>query len=391
MANYSPTPLEELLTATAARRKVTIGLPKPQGADKRFPLTPEAAGMLAERGFAVKIESGGADSIHYADSKYRELGAAIVDRAEALRCDIVICLTPLALSDARGLKRGSMLLTLFDSALIEPRVLAQLIAGHVIAIALDLIVDDCGHAPVADILSEISGRASMAIASALLADAVHGKGILLGGIAGIVPCEVTVIGSGIDARAAASSALGLGATVRMFDSDTYRLRAALFGLGPGVAGSVLHPRVLLNALRSADVVVATPVRPAFAIAADVVSEMKRGVITFDLGNGTQPAFPSLRQVDLGNASASDNTMDGRRVCYVRPGNAVPRTAAMGLSNILYTMLSEIFSCDGFNNALMLNSGLQGATLTFLGKPTNPTVAKRLGMRQVDIKLILQFS
>lgn len=391
MAHYSPTPLEELLTATVARRKVSIGLPKPQGADKRFPLTPEAAGMLVERGFAVKIETGGADSIHYGDFKYQELGATIVDRAEALRCDIVICLTPLALADARGLKRGSMLLTLFDSALLDPRVLAQLLASHVITIALDLIVDDRGHMPIADILSEISGRASVAIASSLLADAVHGKGILLGGIAGIVPCEVTIIGSGIDARAAARSALGLGATVRMFDNDTYRLRAALMDLGPGVAGSALHPRVLLNALRSADVVVATPVKPAFAISADVVGEMKRGVITFDLGNGRQPAFPSLRQVDLGCASASDNTMDGQRVCYVRPGNAVPRTAAMGLSNTLLTMLSEIFSCDGFSNALMLNAGLQGAALTFLGKPTNPAVAKALGVRQVDIKLILQFS
>lgn len=391
MANYSPTPLEELLTATVARRKVSIGLPKPQGADKRFPLTPEAAGMLAERGFAVKIETGGADSIHYVDFKYQELGTAIVDRAEALRCDIVICLTPLSLADARAMKRGSMLLTLFDSALLDPRVLAQLLASHVIAIALDLIVDDRGHRPVADILSEISGRASVAIASSLLADAVHGKGILLGGIAGIVPCEVTIIGSGIDARAAARSALGLGATVKMFDNDTYRLRAALHELGHGVAGSVLHPRVLLNALRSADVVVATPVKPAFVISADVVSEMKRGVITFDLGNGRQPVFPSLRQVDLGQASASDNTMDGQRVCYVRPGNAVPRTAAMGLSNTLLTMLSEIFSCDGFSNALMLNSGLQGAALTFLGKPTNPAVAKALGVRQVDIKLILQFS
>ncbi len=153
MAHYSPTPLEELLTATVARRKVSIGLPKPQGADKRFPLTPEAAGMLVERGFAVKIETGGADSIHYGDFKYQELGATIVDRAEALRCDIVICLTPLALADARGLKRGSMLLTLFDSALLDPRVLAQLLASHVITIALDLIVDDRGHMPIADILS----------------------------------------------------------------------------------------------------------------------------------------------------------------------------------------------------------------------------------------------
>ena len=100
---------------------------------------------------------------------------------------------------------------------------------------------------------EVDGRAAMAVASSLLADAIHGKGILLGGVTGIVPCEVTIIGSNMTACAAARSAIGLGATVRMFDNDGYRLREALLQLGPGVTGSSLHPRVFENALRSAPV------------------------------------------------------------------------------------------------------------------------------------------
>lgn len=391
MSEYSPTPLEQLLGIAVSKRNATIGLPAPLDNDKRFPLTPEAAGMLVERGFTIKIEEGGANRIHYDDYKYQQYGVDIVDRAETLRCDIVISLSELAPSDARGLKRGSMLFTLFDSVIGSQKVMSILLRSHVIAIALDLISDERGHLPFSDILKEISGRASVAIASSLLADAEFGKGILLGGVAGIVPCEVTIIGSGIDACAAARSAIGLGAIVRMFDNDVYRLRAAIRELGPGVSGSALHLNVLVNALRSADVVVATPIKPLHVISSDVVEEMKRGVITFDLGTESQSVFPSMPKVDLGMFSACSRPNDGQRVCYVHPGNAMPRTVAMALSNTLLTMLSEIFACEGFTNALMLNAGLQQAALTFLGKPVNATVAKILGMRQIDIKLMLQFS
>lgn len=374
------------------RRNITIGLPAPApGEDRRFPLTPEAAGMLVERGFTVKMQKGGSAAIHYPDLRYQQQGVEIVERAEALRTDMVIYLSPLSPADARGLKRGSMLMTLFPAVAADPEVVKTLLIKGIITIALDHITDDSGHTPFADILAEIAGRASMATASALLADSVHGKGILLGGIAGIVPCEVTILGSGIDAIAAAQSAMGLGATVRMFDNDSYRLRAALRQLGQGIAGSALHPRVLINALRSADVVVATDVRPLHIISADVVAEMKAGVITFDLTSGIRSVFPSMPKVDLGNASAADNTMDGRRVCYINPANAVPRTVAMALSNTFLTMITEIFTCDGMTNALMLNRGLQNAALTFLGKPVNAEIGALVGLRAVDINLILQFS
>lgn len=392
MTSCSATPLEQLLDVAVSRRNVTIGLPGYTGSDScGFPLTPEGAAMLVARGFVVKMQEGGAAGIHYHDLKYQQHGIEITSRAEALRCDIVIYPAPLRSADVRMMKRGAMLLTMFRSATADAQALRLLLSHHIITIAIDLIEDSDGHHPFADILSEIAGRASMAIASSLLADAVHGKGILLGGIAGIVPCEVTIIGSGIDACAAAASAMGLGASVRIFDNDIYRLRRALRYLGNGVSGSAMHPRVLLNALRTADVVVATAITPKHQISADVVAEMKLGVITFDLDHHAGATFPSLQPIELDNASPADNTMDGHRVCYINPGNAVPRTTAMALSNTFLTMISEIFTCDGFTNALMLNTGLQRAALTFLGKPVNATVAKILGTRLVDIKLILQFS
>ncbi len=124
---------------------------------------------------------------------------------------------------------------------------------HVIVLDMGRITDERGSRPFADILREMDGRGAIAVASSLITDAVHGKGIILGGVTGVIPCEVETIGADMAACAAARSAIGLGATVRMFDNDVYRLRDALMQLGPGVTGSSLHPRVLESALRSADI------------------------------------------------------------------------------------------------------------------------------------------
>lgn len=392
MTEFASTPMEQLLGISVVRRKVSIGLPAPVVAgDHRFPLTPEAAGMLVERGFNVKMETGAADAIHYDDLRYQRQGVEIVERNEALRCDIIVSLSALSALDARSVKRGALMLTLFDSFIENVDSMRLLLQAHIIAISLDLISDAVGQKPFADILSEISGRAAIALAASLLADSEQGKGILLGGIAGIVPCEVTIVGSGIDAVAAARSALGLGAMVRMFDNDVYRLRTALRELGPGVMGSALHPRVLLHALQAADVVIATSVAPALIIGAETAREMKTGVIVFDLTKQQKPVFPALLQIDLGQTGLGGIKLNGRKACYINACNAVPRTTAMALSNAFLTLMSEIFTCDGLTNALMLNPGLQTAALTFLGKPVNSIVAAMLGMRTVDIKLILQFS
>lgn len=391
----SPTPLEQPCEVLTDKRKITIGLPSVASvAERRFPLTPEGAAMLCGRGFEVKMESGAAGSIHFDDESYRRGGVRIVDRSEAFACDIVIHLPAISAPDARQMKTGAVLMSLLHLGHQTPEALRCLLHRHVIAIALDLVTDAAGHQPFADILSEVDGRAAVAMASSLLADPLHGKGILLGGVAGIVPCEVTIIGSGIAARAAACSALGMGATVRMFDNDVYRLRDAIRELGDrSIIGSALHPRVFAGALRTADVVIATPTCRPVDVGADMVDGMKRGVIIFDLARSVAPClFPGLKCVDLANACADDSSPRAQvRTCYVNAGSAVPRTAAMALSTTLLTLFEDIIVCDGLSNALKFNKGLSRAAYTFLGKPVNPGIAKIIGQRSIDITLFLQFS
>ncbi len=389
-----PIPLEEPKCVADDRRQASIGLPASRHpGDHRFPLTPEGAGLLVERGFAVKMERGAAAHIHYADEAYCRCGVEIVERAEALAADIVISLAALGEADARKIKRGGLLLTFSRLQSDSADALRVLLERHVIVLDLIAVTDAAGHRPFADILHEIEGRAALAIASSLLADAVHGKGILLGGVAGVVPCEVLLIGSDMAAVAAARSALGLGATVKIFDNNVYSLREATAALGTGVQASTFHPRVFENALRSADIVVATDTVPRCGVVdSTLAAVMKRGVICFDLTSDPGSAFPSMPVIDLDLASPSDTDPSVPvRLCYINAGNAVPRTVAMALSNTFTSLLADIMVCEGVDNALKLNEGLRRAAVLFLGKCVDAEAARLLGTRHTDINLFLQFS
>lgn len=394
MSYNSPenTPAEQPQAQATASRPVSIGLPASSSAsERRFPITPEAANMLTERGYTVIMESGASAPIHYSDNRYTRSGVKVAGREEALGCDIVIHLAPLPPQDAKKMKRGAMLLTLFDHKNYSDDVLHHLLERCITAIAIDCIKDRNGNMPFHDTLSEINGRAATAIASSLLADAVYGKGILIGGVAGIAPCEVTIIGSDIAARAAARSALGLGATVRMFDNDTYRMRSAIMESGNGIIGSAIYPHVLENALRSADVVIATEYDQRSIIDAGMVEMMKRRAIAFDLSTSNGKAFPSLPTMNLAEAMGQCPRPTAGRVCYINAGNAVPRTAAMALSNTFLSMFDDIERCDGITNALKMLPGMRPAVFTFMGKAVNARLASEAGIRYSDINIFLSLS
>ena len=394
MTSADYTPLEQPSQVATASRGFTIGVPACRHeSERRFPLTPEGASRLIERGFRVKIESGAAAPIHYTDNQYLRAGCDVVSRSEALQCEIVLHLSPLDMADVRHLRRGALLLSLLSPELVTKEYVKALMEKHTVAIALDLIEDEHGHRPFADILAEIDGRAAMAMAASLLADSEHGKGILLGGIAGINPCEVVILGSGIAAVSAARTATGMGAIVRMFDNDVYSLRHASRELGASLITSAMHPRVISGALHTADVIIATPTTDtSYSIDADEAMLLKRGVLAFDLTDRRMSPFPSMQPIDLARADSNKcRRPEGWRACYIHAGSAVPRTCAMALSNTLMTMLTSVFTCDGVHNALKLLPGLRKAAYLFLGRLVNEEIGAKTGIRALDINLYLTLS
>lgn len=357
---YTPQP--QPVEVAEKEQKPVIGLPASQSVgERRFPLTPEAVAVLIENGYRVKMEENAGKTIQYTDLQYIKAGAEIASRKETFGCDIVIYLPEITTGEIRSMRTGATLMSLLHAGKESAPVVKDLLKRNIVYLAIDLMADADGNRPFADILAEVDGRAMVALASAKLISPEGGKGILMGGVSGIVPCEVTVIGSGIDARAAALSAIGLGAMVRMFDNDIYGLRKAVQEIGPALITSAMHPKVLRHALHSADVVIVTRTDRPYTFTPDDMNSMKKGVILMDTT---------------------------RERSY---GNSVPRTAAMAMSNTFIALLDETRHCGGIINCVKLKRGIQQSAITFFGKLVNHRVAKEAGMRAIDINILLNCS
>lgn len=358
-----------------------------------MPLTPEGVSILVSHGIDVKIEHGAGVTLHYEDERYAHSGATIVERAEALDSEVVVYLSGLSDRDAMRIRPHAVLLTFEQSVAYSPIAATILLGRRITTLAIDNVRDSRGNCPLRDVLGEAGGRAVVTLAASLLADPVNGKGILLGGVAGVNPCEVVILGSGVAAMATARSAVGQGAMVRIFDNDTYGLRAAAVNIGPGVICSALHPSVLGHALASADIVVATSLTSRFAVDDSVIDNMKNGVAIFDLDsrNGISPVFPTLRCVDMADTIPNAEPF-GRHVCFINAIGAVPRTVAMAITNNIVLLIDRIFgSGAGLRNVIKADNGIRDAVMTFLGRVVHAETAARLGTKQIDINFLLTFS
>lgn len=295
--------------------------------------------------------------------------------------------------DAAHLRRGATLLTL------EPQVdnaaaLKALLERRICAISMRQIRDSETRHPFSDILGEIAGRAAVTMAATRLAevdaDTTVGKGILIGGIAGIVPCEAVIIGSGIAARAAASTALGLGATVRLFDDDTYGLRAAMDAVGGRLICSAMQPHVLQNAIAMADVIILTPTAMPYIISAASMSAAKRGVLVYDITDYDMCSLATMNTVDLADTERP-HTRPHDTVCFRNLSAVVPRTTAMALSNALISLLPDLVDTRGVNSIASLRNGIQRAVYTCMGHVTNADLAHSMSRQYIDIALLGRLS
>ena len=394
MSRY--TPQEQPQATMTARRRLTIGIPTPTH-DRRLPLTPEAAEIITEYGIEVRIQRGAGALINYPDTRYAAAGARIVERAEALECDIVISCEMPRHDDIAKMRHGALLMTLYAQT-HDAKIVKALLQRHVSAIALTRIADRNRRTPVADTLGEIAGRAAVTIAAARLAqvDAATnvGKGILIGGVAGITPCEVTIFGSGIAAQAAAASAAGIGATVRMFDDDTYGLRNAVMHSGSPIICSSLQPHVIRAAIATADIIIATPAAIPYELSAETLAHAKQGVLAYDITDSDVSPFRTFIDTDIA-ATDSDTTSADRR-CYRNLSAAVPRTTAMALSNAIVTLLPDIIGTSNLGIASSLgtpNSGIdiRHALYTHMGHVTDPDLARIHSLPYLDIDILARLS
>ncbi|MBR5435702.1 MAG: hypothetical protein IK120_02430 [Muribaculaceae bacterium] len=378
------TPQEQPVAVENASKRLSIGLPacNPHH-DRRFPLTPEAVEILIEGGYEVNIERNAAAVIHYTDEDYTRRGATIADRSSVLASDVVISLVALSSADIGRMRRNGVLLTLSDA--IDSKIIDKVLGQRLTTVFLDLVRDKHGNYPVADLLAEIDGRAAMMKANELLADSCHGKGILIGGVSGVMPCETVILGGGIAAMAAAESAVGLGSIVRIFDNDVFALNKAACVMSGKACGLFPHPKVLRTALQTADIIIVA----STSIDWNDLNVLKSGVVIVDISNKPGNMFATLPQSDLLTDSPYKNK---GRVCYVNAGKTVPRTIAMAFGSAVQPIFRRIMrGGKEIVDALTSRKEWKPAVATLAGRVTCRELAERTGLPEVDINIFLNLS
>ncbi|HLO59426.1 MAG TPA: alanine dehydrogenase [Bacteroidales bacterium] len=385
-------PQEEMVAMGRKFKKLTIGLPREkQQVEQRVSLTPEAVEVLVNNGHEVLLEAKTGEGARYNDTDYSECGAFILDsRKQVMNADIILKISPPDTKDIEMLKGNQVILSSVHLARQTEEYIRGLMDKKCTAFAIEQIRDEHGYYPVIQSMSAISGISAINIAAELLSNQNGGKGVLLGGIAGITPTEVVIIGADTIAEFAARAALGLGAIVKVFDNSPQRLEELQRNLGRRLYTSIFHPKVLRRTLKSADVLIGAinlwDTGPRYFVTEDMVKEMKKGSVIIDLS------------IDMGGCIETSEYRSMQDAVYTKHNvlhfsvpnmpSRVARTASIALSNILSPILVTVGSSGGFKPFLKANLGVRNSVYIYNGILTNEYLGNQFGIPSKNIDLLM---
>jgi alanine dehydrogenase len=385
-------PKEEQLETAVRIRNISIGIPSDSKDDeKRVALTPEAVNLLVERDNEVVVQKGAGLGANYSDKDYSENGAIITDSsARVYGTDVVIKVAPFSENETDYLRGNQVVLSYLNVLKLNEDILGKLIRKKVTAIAFEKIRDNNGIMPVVESMSEICGITSILVASEYLSNMHGGKGVMLGGITGVTPTEVVIIGANTAGEYAARAAIGLGSTVRIFDDSLERLRRFQNLLGQRLQTSVFHPQVLKKALKSADVLIGAieleDLRPWYYITEDMVRNMKKGAVIIDLSIDRGGCIETTECRAL-----HDPVYEKHGVVHFSAWNLpsrVARSASIALSNIFAPLLQNMADSGGITQLLKYNQGVRNGAYLYNGMLTNETLGQKFGIISKDLDLLI---
>ncbi|UYZ64285.1 alanine dehydrogenase [Hymenobacter weizhouensis] len=384
---------ESMLAVETRKRKLFIGLPRESSLqENRICLTPEAVKHLVEAGHEILLESGAGEPSKYSDHDYSEAGATVAySPKEVYEADIILKVAPPTYDELEYLRAGQTLISALQFGSLTGEYITALLRKKVNAISFELIKDPSGARPVVRAMSEIAGSTVMLIAAEYLARSNEGKGIILGGITGVPPSQVVILGAGTVAEYAARAASGLGAEVKVFDNHLYKLRRLKQNLGqPQLYTSTLDTFALSQQIRRADVVIgalnAEEGRIPFMVSEDTVSTMAPGSVIIDVSIDQGGCFATSEMTS--HSKPVFRKYDVIHYCVPNIASRVPRTATNALSNIFTPILQEISQHGGINEVLFTNEHFRSGVYVYKGSLTNASIARKFNMRYKELALMI---
>ena len=385
-------PEECLLREISRQPRLSIGIPKEDSAvETRLALTPEGVAIVVEEGHSVYVERGAGVPMQYSDLQYSEAGAFMVDDAsEIFSADMVLKIAPPTIGELNMMHDRSTIMSMLQLTNLSTDCIKLMMSKKMNAIAYELIKDEQKQFPVVSSISEIEGNTAIAVAAELMSNERGGKGLLLGGVAGITPTEVLILGAGIAGSVAARTAIALGASVKIFDHDINKLRKIQHYLGQQVFTSVIHPIVLFKALSTADAVIGNlryiNGSERFMVSEELVKTMKPGAIIIDMSVDQGGCFETSECRTLQNPVYEKHGII--HYCVPNISARVARTSSMALSNIFAPILLKIGKSGGVDSAINESAGFRHGAYIYGGVFVNRLFGNYYGIVSNDIGLLL---
>lgn len=386
------TPQEEMMEVGRKGKQLFIGIPKETSFEEhRVALTPSSVGLLVNNGHQVVVEHDAGIWMNFQDKDYSEAGAQIVyETEEVYKADILMKVAPPSPSEIEMMQDRQTIFSALQLTVQPKDFLQRLMKKRITAIAWDFIKDEEDIFPIVRAMGEIAGNTSVLIAGELLSNINEGQGMMLGGISGVSPTQVVVLGAGAVGEFATRAALGLGASVRVFDNSTYKLRRLQNDLGQRLFTSVIQPDMLADALRDCDILIgavrAKNGRTPCIVTEQMVSEMKFGSVIVDVS------------IDLGGCVETSEVTEHSsptfrkygviHYCVPNIASRVARTASLALSNIFTPILLDIGKEGGCASLIKKDHGLRQGVYLYNGKLTSKNLGEAFDLPYKDIDLLL---
>ncbi|MCK5840280.1 MAG: alanine dehydrogenase [Bacteroidales bacterium] len=385
-------PEEKVMEVFRKKSKLIIGIPKETSSlERRVPLVPQAVGLLVANGHEVLVQSEAGNLARFPDNRYSEAGAKIIYNAEEVfKADIVIKVAPPAVEELDYMDSRKTLISALQFTSQSGDFFKRLIQKKMTAIAYEQIKDKTDTFPVRRSVSEIVGNTVILIASEYLSNISYSKGCMLGGFTGITPTQVVIIGAGTVGASAARAAIGLGAEVKVFDNSIYKLRRLQNEVNQRVFSSIIQPQVLLNALKSADVVIgaihAIEGRAPCVVTEEMVQQMQEGAVIVDVsidqGGCIETSRPTTHDKPV------FKKYDVTHYCVPNIASRVPHTASYALSNIIAPVLLRIGEEGGVENLLKADKWLRNGVYLYNGIVTMKFISDNFHLPFQDVDLLM---
>lgn len=383
---------EELLAIPRRRNKLFIGIPK-EGSfqEKRVALVPASVENLVKKGHQIVIEAGAGAASSFEDYEYSEAGAQIVySKEQVFEANIILKVAPVLEEEMQYLKQNQILISPIHLLSLTEDFIYQLKRKRVIALAWEYIKDSSDTFPFVRILSEIAGISAIQTAAGLLSNNNGGSGMLLGGVTGVPPAKVVILGAGVVAEFATRAAIGLGAEVRVFDNNIYKLMRLQKLIYQPLYTSTMIPQVLEQELKSADVVIGAvhskSGRTPVVVSEEMVEQMRSGAVIIDVSIDQGGCFATSRLTSHDEPTFVQHGVI--HYCVPNISSNISRTASRAISNILTPLLLRAADAGSFEQVIYQNVGLRHGVYMYKGSLTNEHLGERFNIKYTDLDLLI---